>query len=81
MLRKRDNIIYAMYFMVQIIVSIRYTLFKEKSERIIYRPYEHLPVRGGEMSGRLGTHLDLLSIPQSGENVKSFRWDHRLQFR
>ena len=28
------------------------------------------------------THLNLLSIPQSGEkNVKTFRWDHRLQIR
>ena len=29
---------------------------------------------------KIRTHLDLLSIPQSGgENVKTFRWDHRLQ--
>ena len=28
------------------------------------------------------THLDLLSIPQSGgKNVKMFRWDHRLQIQ
>ena len=28
------------------------------------------------------THLDLLSIPESGgKNVKTFRWDHRLQIQ
>ena len=31
---------------------------------------------------KIRTHLDLLSIPQSGgENVKTFRWDHRLQIQ
>ena len=28
------------------------------------------------------THLDLLSIPRLGrKNVKTFRWDHRLQIQ
>ena len=31
---------------------------------------------------KIRTHLDLLSIPQSGgKNVKTFRWDHRLQIQ
>ena len=31
---------------------------------------------------KIRTRLDLLSIPQSrGKNVKTFRWDHRLQIR
>ena len=31
---------------------------------------------------KIRTHLDLLSIPQSGgENVKTFRRDHRLQIQ
>ena len=31
---------------------------------------------------KIRTHLDLLSILQSGgKNVKTFRWDHRLQIQ
>ena len=31
---------------------------------------------------KIRTHLDLLSIPQSGgKNVKTLRWDHRLQIQ
>ena len=31
---------------------------------------------------KIRTHLDLLSIPQSGgKSVKTFRWDHRLQIQ
>ena len=31
---------------------------------------------------KMKTHLDLLSIPQSGgTNVKTSRWDHRLQIQ
>ena len=31
---------------------------------------------------KIRTHLDLLSIPQSGGgNVKKLRWDHRLQIQ
>ena len=31
---------------------------------------------------KIRTYLDLLSIPQSGgKNVKTFRWDHRLQIQ
>ena len=42
------------------------SLFKEKSEGIISRPSEHPP-------------MTLLSIPHRGKNVKTLRWDHRLQ--
>ena len=31
---------------------------------------------------KMRTRLDLLSIPQSGgKNIKTFRWDHRLQIQ
>ena len=31
---------------------------------------------------KIRTRLDFLSIPQSGgKNVKTFRWDHRLQIQ
>ena len=51
------------------------------------RPSEHSPV-GGEMSKRLGGVIgckDKTSSsehpPVRGENVKTFRWDHRLQIQ
>ena len=42
------------------------------------RPSEHLLCSFKEKTERM--YLDVLSIPQSGgNNVKTFRWDHRLQ--
>ena len=44
---------------------------------ILGRLYE---INSSVLKRNIWTHLDLLSIPQSeGKNVKTFRWDHRLQ--
>ena len=47
------------------------------------RPSEHTPVKGKIVVLRkIRTHLDLLSIPRLGrKNVKTFRWDQRLQIQ
>ena len=39
-------------------------------------------IRFSFFKSKIRTHLDLLSIPQSGgKNVKTFRWGHRLQIQ